>query len=93
MPVAMATTAPRAPPAETPMMPGSAIGLRKRPCIVAPATPRAMPTEAPTTILGSLICSITSCSVRPKSVKSSPRYDSRNRGDVTRGNVDRPQAQ
>ena len=76
MPVAMATTAPTAPPADTPMIPGSAIGLRNSPCIVAPATPRAMPTEAPTTIRGSLICSMTSCSVRPKSVKSSPINDS-----------------
>ena len=76
MPVAMATTAPTAPPADTPMIPGSAIGLRNSPCIVAPATPRAMPTEAPTTIRGSLICSMTSCSVRPKSTKSSPMNDS-----------------
>ena len=76
-PVAIATTAPTAPPAETPMMPGSAIGLRNRPCIVAPATPSAIPTVAPTTIRGSLICSMTSCSVRPKSARSRPTYDSR----------------
>ena len=73
IPEAMATTAPTAPPAETPMIPGSAIGLRKRPCMVAPATPRAMPTRAPTKILGSLICSMTSCSVRPKVAKSIPK--------------------
>ena len=71
----MATTAPSAPPEETPIIPGSAIGLRKSPCIVAPATPRAAPTEAPTIILGSLICSMTSCSVRPNSASSSPRED------------------
>ena len=72
----MATTAPSAPPAETPMMPGSAMGLRNSPCIVAPATPSAIPTEAPTTIRGSLICSITSCSVRPNSGVSKPIAES-----------------
>ena len=75
IPVAMATTAPTAPPADTPMMPGSAMGLRKSPCIVAPATPRAMPTEAPTSMRGSLICSMTSCSVRPYPATSSPKND------------------
>ena len=34
------------------MIPGSAMGLRKSPCIVAPATPRAMPTKPPTIIPG-----------------------------------------
>ena len=75
-PAAIATTAPSAPPAETPMMPGSAIGLRNRPCMVAPATPSAIPTDAPTMIRGSRICSITSCSVRPNSGVSSPSAES-----------------
>ena len=74
-PVAIDTTAPTAAPVETPMIPGSAIGLRNSPCMVAPAIPRAIPTEAPTRILGSRICSTTSCSVRPNSTKSSPNDD------------------
>ena len=36
-----------APPADTPMMPGSAMGLRKSPCIVAPATPSATAHHGP----------------------------------------------
>ena len=75
-PVAIATTAPSAPPADTPMMPGSAIGLRKSPCIVVPATPRAAPTIAPTTMRGSRICSMTSCSVRANSPASMPADES-----------------
>ena len=75
-PAAIATTAPSAPPADTPMMPGSAMGLRNSPCIVAPATPSAIPTEAPTMIRGSRICSITSCSVRPNSGVLKPMAES-----------------
>ncbi len=45
-PSAMAPAAPSPPPAETPSTPGSARGLRSRPCITAPARPRAAPTTA-----------------------------------------------
>ncbi len=62
-PVAMAITAAAAPPDATPIVPGSASGLRKRACIAAPATPSAMPTSAPTTIRGMRIRSTTSSSV------------------------------
>ena len=62
-PVAMARTAPVAAPAEMPMMPGSARGLLKMPCITAPDMPRAPPTSTPTNMRGMRINQITaSCS-------------------------------
>ena len=70
-PVAMASTAPVAAPAEIPMMPGSASGLLKIPCMTAPHIPNAPPTKTPTTIRGIRINQITaSCSwVKSFSVK------------------------
>ena len=46
-PRAMAITAPRDAPADTPIMPGSANGLEKTPCITAPAKANAPPTRRP----------------------------------------------
>ena len=40
-------------PDETPTMPGSASGLRNRPCITAPATAVAAPTRIASTVRGS----------------------------------------
>ena len=40
--------------------------------MVAPATPSAIPTDAPTTMRGNRICSMTSCSVRVNSPTSKP---------------------
>ena len=62
-PIAIATTAPRAPPVDTPIMPGSAIGLRNSPCITAPETPSADPTTSASMIRGSLMETIIACSV------------------------------
>ena len=62
-PVAMAITAPSAPPVDTPMMPGSAIGLRNSPCITAPATPRAAPTVRARAMRGSRMDATIACSV------------------------------
>ncbi len=50
-------TAPTAAPEETPMMEGSAIGLRKNPCITTPAVDSAKPTTAPSRIRGRRTCS------------------------------------
>ena len=43
-PVAIAKTAPAAPPLATPIIPGSAIELRNKPCIIPPEMPRPAPT-------------------------------------------------
>ena len=51
----MKATAPTAAPVETPMMEGSAIGFRKKPCITVPASASAKPTVAPSAIRGSLM--------------------------------------
>ena len=48
----IAITAPNEPPADTPMIPGAAIGFRKSACIVTPATLNPIPTKIPTMILG-----------------------------------------
>ena len=48
-------TAPRAAPAETPNIDGSAKGFLKIPCITAPDIDRAKPTKKDNNILGSLI--------------------------------------
>ena len=44
-PSAIAITAPRDAPADTPMIPGSAKGFEKTPCITAPASAKAPPTK------------------------------------------------
>ena len=63
-PMAMATTAPVAAPAEIPIRPGSAKGLLKMPCITAPLMPKAPPTSMPTSMRGKRIYQITaSCSL------------------------------
>ena len=62
-PMEMATTAPKAPPVDTPMMPGSAIGLRNNPCITAPATPKAAPTIRAKQMRGSLTAATIASSV------------------------------
>ncbi len=49
----MASTAPTAAPEETPMIAGSASGLRKKPCMTVPAAARAKPTIAASMIRGS----------------------------------------
>ena len=46
-PRAMAITAPRDAPADTPIIPGSANGLENTPCITAPASAKAPPTRRP----------------------------------------------
>ena len=48
-------TAPRAAPAETPNIDGSAKGFLKTPCITAPDIDKAKPTKKDNIILGSLI--------------------------------------
>src|SRR6478609_11100319 len=48
----MPVTTARAAPALTPMMPGSASGLRATPCMAAPARPRALPANRPRTARG-----------------------------------------
>jgi hypothetical protein len=48
----MPMTTNRAAPALTPRMPGSASGLRARPCITAPPTPSAAPASRPTAVRG-----------------------------------------
>jgi len=50
----MNATAPTAAPEETPMIDGSAIGLRKNPCMTVPAAASAKPTSAANRIRGSL---------------------------------------
>ena len=57
-PVDMAITAPTAPPAETPIIPGSAILFRKTPCIITPAAESPPPTSNAIVILGIRIFSI-----------------------------------
>ena len=46
-PRAMAITAPRDAPADTPIIPGSANGFENTPCITAPASAKAPPTSRP----------------------------------------------
>src|SRR5689334_92042 len=53
-PRANATTAPTAAPPETPSKYGSASGLRRVPCNIAPLAPRPAPTSAPRMTRGSL---------------------------------------
>src|SRR6056297_2528607 len=52
----MNPTAPTAAPEETPMMEGSAIGLRKIPCMMVPAAASAKPTTAASRMRGSRTC-------------------------------------
>ena len=51
-PSAMIVAAPSAAKADTPSTPGSASGLRSRPCMTAPARPSSAPTRAAATALG-----------------------------------------
>jgi hypothetical protein len=51
-PSTMMMMAPSPAPAETPTMPGSASGLRNRPCITAPDTASAAPIRMPRTTRG-----------------------------------------
>ena len=60
-PVPMAMTAPKEAPAETPIIPGSAKGLAKTPCITVPATARPAPTSMATNNRGSRIYQNTAC--------------------------------
>ena len=64
--------APRAPPEETPMSPGSTRGLRKRPWSAAPEIPRAAPTKTPRKTLGNLI-TLTIADEPDMAVGSAPR--------------------
>ena len=61
--------------------------------MVAPATPSAIPTDAPTTIRGRRIWSITSCSVRPNSGTSKLSAERMIQAHVAGGNVDRTQTE
>ena len=51
-------TAPRAAPADTPKIAGSANGFLNSPCITAPETAKAIPTQNDKIILGNLISKI-----------------------------------
>ena len=64
------TTAPRAAPAETPNIDGSAKGFLKIPCITAPDIDRAKPTKKDNNILGSLISNKIDLWVESKVVES-----------------------
>ena len=68
--------APSAPPADTPMIPGSAIGLRNSPCITAPETPSAAPTTSASRIRGNLIVVMIACSASDADVSAIPRCSS-----------------
>ena len=63
-PSTIVTAAARAAPAETPTRPGSASGLRNRPCMSAPETASAAPTSPPSSRRGSRIWNRTSASRR-----------------------------
>ncbi len=69
-PKAMEKTAPVAAPLDTPIMPGSASGLPKIPCITPPAIPKAAPTSIPTSIRGILIYQMTAICSCVKSLLS-----------------------
>ena len=73
----IAMTAPSAPPADTPMIPGSAIGLRKSPCITAPETPRAAPTTNASNMRGNLIVVMMARSTSEAVVSANPRCSSK----------------
>ena len=62
MPNESTITAPRAPPAEVPMMPGSASGLRNIACMSAPAVANAVPTASAIATLGMRTVSTIACS-------------------------------
>ena len=64
------TTAPRAAPAETPNIDGSAKGFLKIPCITAPDIDKANPTKKDSNILGSLISNKIDLFVESKVVES-----------------------
>ena len=58
----MVATAASAAPEDTPIRPGSASGLRNMPCIMAPDTASAAPTNTPSSRRGRRMSSSTSCS-------------------------------
>ena len=63
-PSTIATIAPNPAPALTPTKPGSASGLRNRPCITAPDTASDAPTEMPSSNRGRRMSHNTICSIR-----------------------------
>ena len=63
-------TAPRAAPADTPKIDGSAKGFLKIPCITAPDIDKANPTKKDSNILGSLISNKIDLWVESKVVES-----------------------
>ena len=70
-------TAPSAPPADVPMMPGSASGLRKIACISAPAVARAMPTASAMMTRGMRTVSTIACSAEDRFAPSASPADTR----------------
>ena len=63
----IAKTAPNAAPADTPINPGSARGFLNKPCNVAPAKPKAEPTNNAKITLGNLILKKISYSIFDRS--------------------------
>lgn len=63
-PLTITITPPSVPPAETPMMPGSAMGFRNNPCSAVPAVPNAIPTKPAVIIRGRRIWSTTNSDLR-----------------------------
>ena len=92
-PVAMAMTAPTAPPAETPMMPGSAIGLRNSPCIVAPAIPEGHADRSAHDDPGEPDLLDDKLLGAPEVGEVEPEKRQQDRGDVAGGDVDGPEAE
>lgn len=62
-PSAITMTAPSAPPADVPMMPGSAMGFRNMACMIVPAVASAAPTVRDNRMRGSRMVCITAVSV------------------------------
>lgn len=62
-PSAITMTAPSAPPADVPMMPGSAMGFRNMACMIVPAVASAAPTVRDSRMRGSRMVCITAVSV------------------------------
>ena len=60
-PSAITITAPKAPPLDVPMIPGSASGFRKMACMIVPATASAIPTLSAMITRGIRTLSITAC--------------------------------
>ena len=64
-PKTIATDAANAAPLDTPIKPGSARGLRNKPCMQAPATANPAPTKAAKHVRGKRICQIMLCQISP----------------------------